>query len=194
MKNRGAVVGRTVLRESPDLERRLRMTGWKFLHIASMFAAVSIFVGQGMLSGVVARTGDVRAMRRILAAEDRFGPIGGGIFLLGLVFGFVTAIVGDVDLTQPWLLIAYGLVAYILLTARRTRLPRRRPSSRLPSRRAGTRRRPSSSVPWPAPRWGTWSTRSTVLRGCASSSSWSRNRSVEAQHGAVIRGKESRGS
>jgi hypothetical protein len=117
MKNRGAVVGRTVLRESPDLERRLRMTGWKFLHIASMFAAVSIFVGQGMLSGVVARTGDVRAMRRILAAEDRFGPIGGGIFLLGLVFGFVTAIVGDVDLTQPWLLIAYGLVAYSLLTA-----------------------------------------------------------------------------
>jgi protein-S-isoprenylcysteine O-methyltransferase Ste14 len=93
------------------------MTGWKFLHIASMFAAVSIFVGQGMLSGVVARTGDVRAMRRILTAEDRFGPIGGGIFLLGLVFGFVTAIVGDFDLTRPWLLIAYGLVAYILLTA-----------------------------------------------------------------------------
>jgi hypothetical protein len=37
---------------------------WKFLHIASMFVAVSIFVGQGMLSGVVARTGDVRAVRR----------------------------------------------------------------------------------------------------------------------------------
>jgi hypothetical protein len=40
-----------------------------------------------------------------------------GIFLLGLVFGFVTAIVGEFDLTQTWLLIAYGLVVYILLTA-----------------------------------------------------------------------------
>lgn len=66
---------------------------WKFLHIASMFTAVSIFVGQGMLTGVVARGGDVRALRRVLAAGDRFGPIGGGLFLLGIVSGFVTAIV-----------------------------------------------------------------------------------------------------
>ena len=74
------------------------MTIWKFLHIASMFVAVSIFVGQGMLSGVVARSEDVRALRRVLAAEDRFTPIGGGFFLLGLAFGFVTAIVGEIDL------------------------------------------------------------------------------------------------
>jgi uncharacterized membrane protein len=93
------------------------MTIWKFLHIASMFVAVSIFVGQGMLSGVIARSGDVGAIRRVLAAEDRFAPIGGGTFLLGLVFGFVTAIVGEFDLTQTWLLIAYGLVVYIFLTA-----------------------------------------------------------------------------
>jgi len=93
------------------------VTIWKFLHIASMFVAVSIFVGQGMLSGVVARSGDVRPIRRVLAAEDRFTPIGGGFFLLGLVFGFVTAIVAEFDLTQTWLLIAYGLVVYILLTA-----------------------------------------------------------------------------
>ena len=52
------------------------VTVWKFLHIASMFVAVSIFVGQGMLSGVVARSGDVRALRWVLAAEDRFGPAG----------------------------------------------------------------------------------------------------------------------
>jgi hypothetical protein len=93
------------------------MTFWKFLHIASMFLAVSIFVGQGMLSGVVARSGDVRAIRRVLAAEDRFGPVGGGIFLLGIVFGFVTAIAGDFDLTATWLVIGYVLAAIILLTA-----------------------------------------------------------------------------
>jgi uncharacterized membrane protein len=92
-------------------------TYWKFLHIACMFLAVSIFVGQGMLSGTVARSGDVRALRRVLAAEDRFAPIGGGVFLLGIVFGFVTAIVGDFDLTQTWLVIGYVLSALILVTA-----------------------------------------------------------------------------
>jgi Predicted integral membrane protein (DUF2269) len=90
-------------------------TIWKFLHIASMFVAVSIFVGQGMLSGTVARSGDVRALRRILAVEDRFAPIGGGLFLLGIVFGFVTAITSDLDLTETWLIIGYALSLFILV-------------------------------------------------------------------------------
>ena len=90
-------------------------TVWKFLHIALMFVAVSIFVGQGMLSGVVARSGDARALRRVLAAEDRFAPIGGAMFLLGIVFGFVTAITGDFDLTRTWLVIGYVLSLFILV-------------------------------------------------------------------------------
>ena len=90
-------------------------TIWKFLHIACMFVAVSIFVGQGMLSGAVARSGDVRALRRVLAVEDRFAPIGGAMFLLGVVFGFLTAITGDFDLTQTWLLIGYALALFILV-------------------------------------------------------------------------------
>jgi uncharacterized membrane protein len=90
-------------------------TVWKFLHIASMFVAVSIFVGQGMLSGVVARSGDARALRRVLESEDRFAPIGGGFFLVGIVFGFIAAITGDFDLTQTWLLIAYALALFILV-------------------------------------------------------------------------------
>ena len=94
------------------------VTVWKFLHIASMFVAVSIFVGQGMLSGVVARSGDFRALRWVLAAEDRFGPAGGVIFLLGIVFGFVTAIVRDFDLTQAWLVIAYVLATMIFVAGR----------------------------------------------------------------------------
>jgi uncharacterized membrane protein len=90
-------------------------TIWKFLHIASIFLAVSIFVGQGMLSGAVARSGDAPALRRVLAAEDRFAPIGGAMFILGIVFGFLTAITGDFDLTQTWLLIAYALTLFILV-------------------------------------------------------------------------------
>ncbi len=58
---------------------RLALTAWTFLHVASMFVAVSIFIGQGLLSGAVGRSGDVRALRRVLAMEDRFAPVGGGI-------------------------------------------------------------------------------------------------------------------
>lgn len=88
---------------------------WKFLHIAAMFLAVSIFVGQGMLSGVVARSGDVVALRRVLSGEDRFAPIGGAMYVLGTVFGFVTAITADFDLTQTWLVVSYVLAAFILV-------------------------------------------------------------------------------
>jgi uncharacterized membrane protein len=42
-------------------------------------------------------------------------PIGGAAFLLGIVFGFLTAIVADFDLTQTWLLIAYALSLFILV-------------------------------------------------------------------------------
>jgi hypothetical protein len=90
---------------------------WKFGHIAAMFAAVSIFVGQGMLEGAVARSGDVRALRRVLAAEDRFAPVGGGIFLLGIALGLVAAVVGSFNLTATWLVIGYVLAAIILVNA-----------------------------------------------------------------------------
>jgi hypothetical protein len=92
------------------------MIVWKFLHIAAMFGAVSIFVGQGLLSAGIARTGDVRAIRRALAAEARFQPTGVALFVLGIVFGVVTALTGEFDLTAPWLLIAYGLVLMTFVT------------------------------------------------------------------------------
>lgn len=91
------------------------MTFWKFLHIAAMFGAVSIFVGQGVLTTAIANTGDVGAIRRTLAAGARFAPAGGVLFILGIVFGFITAQTADLDLTQTWLLIAYGLAVLILV-------------------------------------------------------------------------------
>lgn len=88
---------------------------WQFLHVVAMFLAVSIFVGQGMLTAAVARSGDVLAIRRVLATSARFSAIGGGLFVAGIGFGFVTALVGDLDLTQTWLLIAYGLTILIVV-------------------------------------------------------------------------------
>jgi hypothetical protein len=90
---------------------------WKFGHIAAMFAAVSIFVGQGMLEGAVARSGNVTALRRVLAAEDRFAAVGGGLYLLGIALGLITALSGGLDLLEPWLLIGYVLAAIVLVNA-----------------------------------------------------------------------------
>jgi hypothetical protein len=73
------------------------------------------------------RPGDVvgrcRALGRRPRASPRPGnrgpvaPVGGGIFALGIVFGFITAISGDLDLTQTWLIIGYVLAAFILVNA-----------------------------------------------------------------------------
>ena len=35
------------------------------------------------------------------------------MFILGIVFGFLTAITGDFELTQTWLLIGYALAVFI---------------------------------------------------------------------------------
>jgi uncharacterized membrane protein len=53
----------------------------------------------------------------VLAVEDRFAPVGGGFFLLGIALGLVAAIVGGFDLTEPWLLIGYVLAATIMVNA-----------------------------------------------------------------------------
>ncbi len=55
------------------------------------------------------------ALRGVLAVEDRFAPIGAAMFLLGIICGFLTAITGDFDLTQTWLLIGYALSLFILV-------------------------------------------------------------------------------
>ena len=80
---------------------------WKFLHVAAMFLAVAVFVGQGMLSARIVGTGDVHTIRRLITVEARFQPIGGGLLLLGLIFGFITATSAGFALTAPWLLVSY---------------------------------------------------------------------------------------
>jgi hypothetical protein len=52
-----------------------------------------------------------------------FSPIDGGLFLLGIVFGFVTPIVGRFDLTQAWLVIGYVLALFTRRSARRSPAP-----------------------------------------------------------------------
>jgi len=88
---------------------------WKFLHIACMFGAVALIVGGGVINGLIQRGKDVRAIRSVIAAEGRVAPVAGVLMVAGIIFGFVTAIAADFDLTAPWLLISYALVLAIIL-------------------------------------------------------------------------------
>jgi uncharacterized membrane protein len=81
----------------------------KFLHIASMFTGVSLVLGMGSVAALVARKGDVRAIRSTFPIFIRLARLIGPFFTLGLLFGLATAWTGGFDLLRPWLLIAYVL-------------------------------------------------------------------------------------
>jgi uncharacterized membrane protein len=85
---------------------------WKFLHIASMFGAVTVIAGAALVVSGVLRSGNVPAIRRVLDVERRIANLlGAPLFIAGIVFGFVAALTGGFDLTARWLLLAYVLVA-----------------------------------------------------------------------------------
>jgi uncharacterized membrane protein len=86
----------------------------KFLHILSMFTAVSMFVGGEFYLSSMERSGDVRAIRRAYQAGKKLDGIGVAAAILGAVLGIVTALAGELDLTQTWLILAYVLFVAIM--------------------------------------------------------------------------------
>jgi hypothetical protein len=98
-----------------------------------MFGAISIVIGGGLMrnailrravglglilkgGGAVEEGGDLQAIRRVLAADWGLGYlVATPIFIAGIAFGFITAITGPFDLTAPWLVIAYVLLAGIFV-------------------------------------------------------------------------------
>lgn len=83
---------------------------FKFLHIVSMFGAVTLIVGSILFLDIVGRNRDVAAYRRLDAVVQRTDMVALGLFLAGLVFGFLTALTGGFDLAASWLVLAYILV------------------------------------------------------------------------------------
>jgi hypothetical protein len=97
---------------------------FKFLHIASMFAAVTLVFGSIVFLDLLARRADAVAYLRLDALVKRTDVIGAGLFLMGLVFGFATALTGAFDLTASWLILAYVLVAGIFVEGIFITIPR----------------------------------------------------------------------
>ncbi len=93
-------------------------TLFKFLHIATMFLAVCAMLGMELLLHRVAHTRDVRAIRAVFVQARSLELIGPVLFLLGIVFGLITARLGSFNFFAPWLLIAYTLIVLIGVNGR----------------------------------------------------------------------------
>jgi uncharacterized membrane protein len=91
------------------------MQYWKFLHIVSMFAGVTLLVGVSVFGERIISTRDVVAIRRYASVYPPLERIGIAAVSLGVVFGFITAIVGPFDLTEGWLIAAYVLVVALFV-------------------------------------------------------------------------------
>jgi hypothetical protein len=80
---------------------------WKFLHIAAMFFAVAIAVSGELVLRRVAASRDPRAIRVVAAHVKPLGNVSTMLLLIGVAFGVVAALVGQIDLLSPWLISAY---------------------------------------------------------------------------------------
>ncbi|MGH2428560.1 MAG: DUF2269 family protein [Candidatus Limnocylindria bacterium] len=89
---------------------------FKYPHVVSMFFAVALALSGEMVMRRVAQTGDVRAIRvTVEKVKPLSGPMATGLFLAGVVFGFIAALTGQIDLLRPWLIAAY--VAFVAAVA-----------------------------------------------------------------------------
>ena len=89
---------------------------FQFLHVITMFAAVAAATMPELVLHVIARRGDVAGLRGfmpIAAVAGRLIPI---LFVVGLVFGIIAALTGQIDLLRPWLIASYVVFAIAMAT------------------------------------------------------------------------------
>ena len=82
------------------------MDAFKVLHILSMFAAVTLLVGEALLYARVIWRSDVAglaAVRRLLGGRPLLGV---SFFIAGIVFGLLAAVTGGFEFFAGWLIAA----------------------------------------------------------------------------------------
>jgi hypothetical protein len=86
-----------------------------FLHITFFIVAITISYGPLLLLRLAYRTGEVGNIRGLALVHSRLGPLTFVMYLLGGIFGGLTAIAFGFDLLAPWLVIAYVAFAIAML-------------------------------------------------------------------------------
>lgn len=91
------------------------MLTFKALHVLSMFAAVTLLIGEHLFYAVAVRRRDVRALAAIRRISGPRPVVAVALLLSGIVFGLLTALTGGFDFFAGWLIVAYVLIAAILV-------------------------------------------------------------------------------
>jgi len=85
---------------------------FKYLHIVAMFFFVAMALSGEIVTRRVAMSQDVGAIRTtVKSVKVLVGPVALGLLVSGLVFGFIAALTGQMNLLAPWLILAYVAVA-----------------------------------------------------------------------------------
>jgi hypothetical protein len=87
---------------------------FKFIHVGSMFLATALAIGPSVLLYLVARNGSVENIRKTFAHTTVVYRAGAAFYGLGILFGFVTALNGSIDIAAPWLIAAYLLIVLLI--------------------------------------------------------------------------------
>ena len=91
------------------------MDAFKVLHILSMFAAVTLLVGEALLYARAIWRSDVAglaAVRRLLGGRPLLGV---SFFIAGIVFGLLAAVTGGFEFFAGWLIAAYALIVALFV-------------------------------------------------------------------------------
>jgi len=90
---------------------------FKALHILSMFAMVTVFLGGELFYSVPVWRRDVAGLAWVhhVEARTRLGPVGVAFLVMGVAFGLLAAATGGFDFFSGWLIAAYALIAAFLI-------------------------------------------------------------------------------
>jgi hypothetical protein len=88
---------------------------FKFLHIATMFSAVTALVGTSLIFELALHRGDVPSIRSVWKLVSPTESVGVILVIGGIVFGLLTALTLGLDFFAPWLLIAYVLTVILFI-------------------------------------------------------------------------------
>ena len=86
-----------------------------FLHITFFITAITISYGPLLLLRLAYRTGEIANLRGLALVHSRLGLLTFVMYMLGGIFGGLTAIAFGFDLIAPWLVIAYVAFAIAVL-------------------------------------------------------------------------------
>jgi len=83
---------------------------FKALHILTMFAAITLLVGESTFAAIAIWRGDVRALAAMRRLVGRRPVVSAMVFLVGIGFGLLAVATGGFDFFAGWLIAAYVMV------------------------------------------------------------------------------------